>query len=141
MKPEVELTIRFVEFIPDELQAKTLYISMEYATAAHQCPCGCGTKVVTPLSPIQWSLYFDGRAVTLSPSIGNWEFPCRSHYWIKKNRVQWAPQWTKEQINRGREREELARSRYLSKDDVSDKDRSEQISGLRAKVRHWLRRK
>jgi len=34
--------------------------------------------VVTPLSPTGWSLIFDGETVSLYPSIGNWNFPCRS---------------------------------------------------------------
>jgi Family of unknown function (DUF6527) len=33
---------------------------------------------------------FDGRSISLDPSIGNWGFQCRSHYWIKNNRVVWA---------------------------------------------------
>ena len=41
----------FVEFVPDELAEATLYISMPYATAVHSCLCGCGQRVVTPLSP------------------------------------------------------------------------------------------
>ena len=32
---------------------------------------------------------FDGRTISLNPSIGNWSYPCRSHYWIKGNRVVW----------------------------------------------------
>jgi len=29
----------------------------------------------------------DGQANTLVPSIGNWSFPCRSHYGIRKNKA------------------------------------------------------
>jgi len=28
--------------------------------------------------------------VSLAPSIGNWSFPCNSHYWITGNEVRWA---------------------------------------------------
>ena len=62
----------FVEFIPSELQEAVLYVSIPYATAVHQCACGCGNKVVTPISPVDWQLLFDGETVSLTPSIGNW---------------------------------------------------------------------
>lgn len=81
LKPE------FVHYMPKELNQGVLYISMEYSLVMHLCACGCGEKVATPLSPEDWTLYYDGESVSLSPSIGNWEFPCESHYWIKKNKV------------------------------------------------------
>ena len=80
---------RFVEFLPDKLEDGKLYVSMQYATASHKCCCGCGRDVVTPISPKDWQLMFDGRTVSLTPSIGNWSYPCRSHYWIKGSRVVW----------------------------------------------------
>lgn len=92
----------FVEYLPERLEEGTLYISMQYATAAHKCCCGCGNDVYTPLSPADWKLTFDGRTISLFPSIGNWSFPCRSHYWIKKNTVAWAPRWSDEEIDAGR---------------------------------------
>ena len=46
-----------------------------------------------------------GASVSLDPSIGNWNFPCQSHYWIDRNRVRWAGRWTPEQIDRGRQRD------------------------------------
>lgn len=79
----------FVEFLPDDLEPGKLYISMQYATASHKCCCGCGRDVVTPISPTDWQLAFDGRSISLTPSIGNWSYPCRSHYWICHNRVVW----------------------------------------------------
>lgn len=84
---------RFVEFIPDELEDGILYISITYATVLHKCCCGCGNEVVTPLSPSDWQLTFDGETISLFPSIGNWSFPCRSHYWIRKDKVVWVDDW------------------------------------------------
>lgn len=81
---------RFVIYVPGELEHGLLYVSMEYATAVHLCACGCGTKTVTPLSPCDWSLAFNG-AVTLRPSIGNGQAPCRSHYLITQNQIRWLP--------------------------------------------------
>ena len=114
MKPELVLDHEFVEFIPEELKERTLYISIKYCTAVHKCCCGCGREVVTPLSPTAWKLIFDGKTVSLSPSIGNWSLPCRSHYFITKNKVAWAPKWTDKQIARGRSREARAREGYYA---------------------------
>jgi hypothetical protein len=83
-------TFQFVEFMPKVLVEGVLYVSMTYATASHRCFCGCGMKVVTPLSPTDWRLTFDGDSVSLHPSIGNWSYPCRSHYILRGNRVIWA---------------------------------------------------
>ena len=91
-----------MEKIPTVLDEGRLYISMEYATAIHRCACGCGLEVVTPLGPTDWKLIFDGT-VSLSPSIGNWNFPCRSHYWLKRDRVEWAGSWTDDQIKLNRD--------------------------------------
>jgi hypothetical protein len=102
----------FSEFIPERLEQGTLYVSMKYATAAHLCCCGCGMKVVTPLTPTDWKLTFDGETVTLHPSIGNWGFQCQSHYWIRENRIVWAPRWTKADIDAGRSRDRLAKAGY-----------------------------
>lgn len=104
MRPVVVLKHEFVEFIPEELDEKTIYVSIRFATATHLCCCGCGNKVVTPLRPTDWSLVFDGKTVSLHPSVGNWSFPCQSHYWIRNNRASWAAQWTKEEIAAGRAR-------------------------------------
>ena len=78
---------KFVEFIPDVIEEGVLYISIEYCTAIHKCVCGCGNEVVTPLSPTDWELTFNGKTVSLDPSIGNWSFKCQSHYWIAKNSI------------------------------------------------------
>lgn len=107
------LTPEFVEFMPNELQEGVLYVSMAYSTAIHRCCCGCGQKVVTPFSPTDWKLTFDGEAVSLAPSIGNWSFPCQSHYWIERNAVKWAPRWSKEKIAAGRTNDKTAKDRYF----------------------------
>lgn len=100
-----EIEPEFVEFIPASTTPGVLYISMAYATTVHLCACGCGNKVVLPLSPAEWRLTYDGVAISLHPSVGNWEFPCQSHYWIRGSKISWAPQWTKRQIEAGRRRD------------------------------------
>lgn len=92
----------FVEFVPKVLKPGTLYISIEYRTAVHSCFCGCGMKVVTPIRPHEWQLTYDGEAVTLYPSVGNWSFPCQSHYWLRANRVVAAGPMSLAEIDRGR---------------------------------------
>lgn len=93
---------QFVEFIPSELKEGTLYISMEYGTASHLCACGCGEKVVTPFGKSLWKLIYDGDHVSLKPSIGNWSYACRSHYWIRDGRVVWAESWDEEMVTTSR---------------------------------------
>lgn len=87
------LTHSFVDCIPETFEDAVLFVSVRYGTAVHRCCCGCGREVVTPLTPTDWKLTFDGETVSLHPSIGNWNFPCRSHYWIRNNRVEWAEDW------------------------------------------------
>jgi hypothetical protein len=118
MKRETSLTHEFVEFIPDELKDGTIYVSLPYATVAHKCCCGCGNEVITPLSPTDWKLIFDGESISLHPSIGNWSFACQSHYWIDRNGIKWARRWSQEEIDDGRDYDSMAKESYY---DDSDK--------------------
>ena len=113
MKTPTSVEHRFVEQMPADLVERVLYVSIEYSTAVHLCACGCGNKVVTPLSPAEWSLTFDGDSVSLSPSIGNWQFPCRSHYWIKGNHVRWAAAWSEGEVARGQVRDARDLEKYF----------------------------
>lgn len=97
LKPE------FVEEIPQQLEEGHLYISIRFRTASHLCACGCGAKVVTPIKPPKWHLTYDGETVSLWPSVGRWQLPCRSHYIIRRNKVVWAKPWSEERIRQGRE--------------------------------------
>jgi Family of unknown function (DUF6527) len=108
-------TIRheFVDEVPSELEDGLLYISIEFETTVHLCCCGCGTKVVTPLSPTDWTLSYDGDTVSLDPSIGNWSFPCQSHYWIRRDQIVWARQMSKSMIEAGRTHDQASKDRYF----------------------------
>lgn len=110
---------RFVEFIPEILNEGVLYVSVNYATALHKCACGCGREVVTPLSPTFWRMTFDGETVSLFPSIGNWNFPCRSHYWVDRGRVRWARVWSDDEIAEARRDDEEMRARYYRSGEIS----------------------
>jgi hypothetical protein len=113
MKPEIVLRHEFVEYIPDDLKDGTIYVSLAFATAAHKCCCGCGGEVVTPISPTDWRLIFDGESISLDPSIGNWNFSCKAHYWILRNRVKWAPRWSQKKIEIGRAHDRSKKERYF----------------------------
>jgi hypothetical protein len=103
---------RYVEFIPKDLDEGILYISRRFKTASHLCCCGCGSKVVTPLNPAKWQLVDHKSTVSLSPSIGLGALPCRSHYWIRRSRIDWYPNMTDSQARRAEQADEYASQVY-----------------------------
>ena len=113
--PIKQFKIQFTEFIPEEIKDGVLYISMKYATASHKCACGCGQEVVTPFTPTDWKLTYDGEGVSLFPSIGNWSYPCRAHYLIRNNRVVWASGMSQNAIEAGRRRDRTRKTMYYGK--------------------------
>lgn len=112
---------RFVEHIPERLEPGVLYLSMEYATSAHSCCCGCGEEVVAPFTPTDWKMTFDGETVSLRPSIGNWTLKCRSHYVIDHGKVIEAGPWTEEQVAAERRRDHKAKARFFGHKLVFDR--------------------
>src|SRR4051812_35421322 len=80
---------------------------MEHAALLHLCACGCGQQVVLELSPMHYTLTYAGDGITLDPSVGNWSFPCRSHYLLRDSRVVWAAQWSDARVAAARAREAL----------------------------------
>ena len=138
MKRDVILTHEFVEYIPDDLTDGIIYVSIPFATAVHKCCCGCGCEVVTPLSPTDWKLIFDGMSISLEPSIGNWSFRCESHYFIRHNRAVWAPRWSQEQIIAGRAHDRFLKERYY---DTSANDSKQEckdtVESSKAKRSFW----
>ena len=105
----------FVECFPERLQPGILFISMQYASASHLCCCGCGEEVVTPFAPTEWKMTFDGEAVALWPSIGNWNLPCRSHYIIRDGRVIEAAPWPDDQITFEKRRDRRAKEAFYER--------------------------
>jgi hypothetical protein len=98
----MRLTHVFVDSFPESLEEGKLYVSMRYASVAHLCVCGCGNEVVTPIRKRGWKLTFDGENITLSPSIGNHNLACQSHYFIRESEIYWAGRLTREEIHLGR---------------------------------------
>jgi hypothetical protein len=105
---------RFVRNVPRELDPGVLYISMDYATAVHSCCCGCGDRVVTPFTPTDWRMTFDGESISLHPSVGNWNQKCRSHYVIQLSRVLEAGAWSASQVEAERGRDKRAKAEHYS---------------------------
>lgn len=108
------VTPEFTEFIPEGLQEGVLYVSERFKIAVHLCCCGCREEVVTPLTPADWRLIRDGTAVSLYPSIGNWGLRCQSHYWIRRNRIEWDRALTKRQIEQARKRDREDKDRHIA---------------------------
>lgn len=135
---------QFVDVVPDILQDGVVYVCIPYTTAVHLCLCGCGEEVVTPIRPTGWSLTFNGVAVSLNPSIGNWNFTCRSHYWIICDRVRWDRQWTPAAVASARRREDARRAQCFAGTPIpplSDRttDDSDPRPARANRALHWLR--
>lgn len=90
MSADTHLSTVFVDQIPSEREQGSLYVSIMFRTSLHLCVCGCGNEVWLPIRPDRHRLAWDGDSITMCPSVGNWNFPCRSHYWIRNGRIEWA---------------------------------------------------
>jgi hypothetical protein len=121
-----------VHFMPKDLKPGVLYVSEEFDIAMHLCACGCGSKVKTPLGPTEWSVRETDGGPSLSPSVGNWQQPCKSHYWIDRGEIRWASQWTPDQVAAGRRHEEERRRDYY---DALDRKRG----GKMRRFWRWVR--
>lgn len=123
--------LRKVQYMPAKFEPGILYVAEEFKAAAHLCACGCGTVVRTPLN--RWSLTETADGPSLDPSIGNWQEPCQSHYWIERGEVRWAGKWTQEQIAEGRRHEqERMRVHYDARDQKG--------GGKMLRFWHWVKR-
>lgn len=103
-----QITIENVELAPKQLVAGRLYVSEKYSVALHLCCCGCGEKVVTPLSPAEWRIDVRQGRASLFPSIGNWSMACKSHYWIRNGQVVWGAGMSKRQMRAVFDRDQQA---------------------------------
>lgn len=114
MDAGMRFAVQAVDFMSKHLEPGILYVSERFGTAVHLCACGCGSKVNTPLGPTDWAVENSSSGPSLWPSIGNWQRPCKSHYWIKDGEVIWAEQWTEGQVQAGRREEELRHRTYFN---------------------------
>jgi len=121
------IRLELVEFMPATLKPGVLYVSEKYRTAAHLCACGCGEKIRTQLGPLGWKFTNQRQGPSLYPSIGNWQKPCRSHYFIKMGLVVWATSLSEAEVLYGRQAEMKHRDDYFR----------EQSSGWWAQLKRW----
>ena len=106
---------KFVDNMPEHIDEGVLYVSIPFETVIHKCGCGCGNEVVTPLSPADWRLIFNGESISLEPSIGNWSFECQSHYWITKNEIIWSTRWDSKKIDQVRKEDLRDKIKYFDR--------------------------
>jgi hypothetical protein len=147
-----KLEPRFVKGVPRDLEQGILYVSMEYGTVVHSCCCGCGQEVVTPLTPTDWKLTFDGESISLWPSVGNWNLPCRSHYVITGNRVIESEPWGNGKIKAEQKRDKAVKAKFYAQSVESSQTAQDNPpirtvvspehdvnEGLLSKLRRWLK--
>ena len=89
-----EYTTEFVHTIPEKLDDGVLYMAPHYHCSLHKCMCGCGEVVSTPLNAVKgdnygWNWSYNGVNASLTPSVGNYHQPCKSHYFLTHGKVQW----------------------------------------------------
>lgn len=104
----------FVERFPKPMQNGILYISLRFSTAGHLCCCGCNQEVITPLSPTDWKLIYDGETASLHPSVGSWQLPCRSHYFISRGKVEWAATWSRDRVAAAQAQDRQAKEQHYA---------------------------
>ena len=111
----MRIRLERVEYMPKLLELGVLYYAEEFGAATHLCPCGCHHKVQTPVGPSDYSLRMGTRGPTLYPSVGNWQRPCRSHYWIRNGEILWEQPWSDEEIAAGRATEAARDHAYFER--------------------------
>lgn len=80
---------KFIETIPLVIEENTLYISIKYKVCIHLCFCWCKEKVITTLTPDSWYLIYNGKTISIKPSIWSFNLKCWSHYYITNNNIIW----------------------------------------------------
>lgn len=81
---------------PDDppMEHGVMYIVDDSPYVQFACPCGCGNDVMLPTNKHQagyhgWAFAENDGKVTLSPSVFSTGLPCKSHYFIRKNQIDW----------------------------------------------------
>lgn len=133
------VTPEFVEYIPADgknLVPGVVYISMKHRMVVHRCACGCGQLSEFMLDPIRFRMAYDGESVSFHPSIGNSNLRCRSHYWIRRNRIEWHAPMDDRTIDRAAAREF---ARAVEKRHAGWDDRRARIEGFWRRLARRLR--
>lgn len=128
-----KIILQKVYYMPKQLEPGILYVSDEFKVAAHLCPCGCGNKIITPILPVNWTFSEYNNLPTLSPSISNWQLPCKSHYWITKGHISWSYKISKEQASESWFKEEKTRLTYYETEQFPVKK-----LGMLIRLKEWI---
>lgn len=123
---------KYVQHIPDQLEEGVLYISERFRICSHLCACGCREEVVTPLSQAEWRIFRDGELVSLLPSVGNWNYDCKSHYFIKQNGIRWLPKLSAQKIKNVQQKDAFDLKRML--DEGTDGQKKDTLRTSKGKV-------
>ena len=84
--------------LPDEpsLEDGVLYVVDAPHYVEYNCPCGCGNVVMIPYYTSEpekgdygWGLTEQEGKISLYPSVFSTAWPCKSHYFIRDNRIVW----------------------------------------------------
>ena len=105
----------WVEDMPWVLEEGKVYVSIVHTLTEHLCACGCGEEISLRISPSDWDITYDGETISIWPSIGNWQLPCRSHYFITENRTEEAGPWNETRIQEERQQDKRQKVRKLRK--------------------------
>lgn len=132
-------TFEFCDFIPEVLEEGKVYLAPQHCACLHLCACGCGEEVSTPISKTEFSYSIDNGLISLSPSIGNHDFPCNSHYFIKDGRVRWSYRMDLEEIEAGRTYDRKLKAEYLRP--TLTRRISRWLSARRRALLGWIGRK
>jgi len=73
-------------------------------------------------------------AVTVRPSIGNHDYPCRSHYLITDGAIDWAGAMSRKAIQAGRDHD-----LYLKRGASKEKTFFDWLKGIWAAIREWFK--
>ena len=89
-KQRYKVTPRFVEQIPPgKRESGVILVCIKYGVMSLACPCGCGLTMDLSIEPHRWRIEWDGEHLSVCPSVSSSGLPCRSHYWIQSNRIEW----------------------------------------------------
>jgi hypothetical protein len=81
--------------VPKKLKGDLYIVGMSKPKwAILACPCRCGERIDVNLMASRqpaWQVTKSGQEVTLHPSLWMPKEKCGSHFWIRKNRINWVP--------------------------------------------------
>lgn len=66
--------------------------------------------------------------MSLLPSIGNWNYDCKSHYFIEHNDIRWLPKLSAQRIKRVQQKDAFDLKRMLDQDSDGQKSSSSRAS-------------